>query len=44
MILAFDCLCKIITQTKLKILTDYPEKNNEIILKRTINNIFKKAM
>ena len=44
MIFALDCLCKTITQTKLKVLTDYAENNNEIIINRTIKIIFKKAI
>ena len=43
-IFALGCLCKIIIQAKLKVLTDYAEKNNEIILHKTIKNIFKKAI
>ena len=35
MIFVLDCLGKNITQTKLKVLTEYTENSNEIILNRT---------
>ena len=44
MIFALNCLGKTIIQTKLKVLTDYAENNNEIILNRNIKIIFKKAI
>ena len=44
MIFALNCLGKTIIQTKLKVLTDYTENNNEIILNRNIKIIFKKAI
>ena len=37
MIFALDCLGKTITQTKLNVLTEYAENNNEIRLNRAIN-------
>ena len=37
MVFALDCLGKTITQTKLNVLTEYAENNNEIILNRAIN-------
>ena len=44
MIFALNCLGKTIIQTNLKVLTDYTENNNEIILNRNIKIIFKKAI
>ena len=36
MIFVLDCLGKTITQSKLNVLREYAENNNEIILNRTI--------
>ena len=36
MLFVLDCLGKTIAQTKLKVLTEYAENNNEIILNSAI--------